>query len=141
ATVGDLVFRAMPMEPVYGRIVNFEPIGLGWVLGGLFWLRRWGQTGGRGWRNWMLAAFVLSLWTAWLGYMFVLILSVHFFTARHKRDPRLALLLLGLCVASIVLFMLQIHWVQPNAWQDCVAAAHRWISRNGWNRENLTGKD
>ncbi len=141
ATFGALLFAAMPMELVYGGMVNFEPIGLVWMLGGLFCLRRWEQTGGRGWRNWMLAAFVLSLWTAWLGYMFVLILSVHFFTTRHKRDPRLALLLLGLCVASIVLFMLQIHWVQPNAWQDCVAAAHRWISRKGWNRENVTWKD
>ena len=141
ATFGALLFAVMPMELVYGRMVNFEPVNLVWMLGGLFCLRRWEQTGERGWRNWMLAAFVLSLWTAWLGYMFVLILSVHFFTTRHKRDPRLALLLLGLCVASIVLFMLQIHWVQPNAWQDCVAAVRRWISRKGWHGSNVTWND
>src|SRR6266487_2198730 len=119
ATFGALLFAVMPMELVYGRMVNFEPVNLVWMLGGLFCLRRWEQTGGRGWRNWMLAAFVLSLWTAWLGYMFVLILSVHFFTTRHKRDPRLALLLL----------------------EDCVAAVRRWISRKGWHGSNVTWKD
>jgi hypothetical protein len=142
ATFGALLFAAMPMELYYGRMVNFEPIDLVWMLGGLLCLRRWEQTGGRGWRNWMLGAFVLSLWTAWLGYMFVLILSVYFFTTRRKRNPRLALLLLGLCIGSIVLFMLHIYWVQPSAWQDLIETFYRQMSSQTWgNRPNFTWKD
>ncbi len=142
AAFGAVLFAAMPMELYYGRMVNFEPIDLVWMLGGLLCLRRWEQTGGRGWRNWMLAAFVLSLWTAWLGYLFVLILSVSFFTTRRKRNPRLALLLLGLCIASIVLFMLQIYWVQPNAWQDLIENFNRRMSSQTWgNMPNFTWKD
>jgi hypothetical protein len=142
ATFGALLFAAMPMELFYGRMVNFEPINLVWMLGSLLCLRRWEQIGGRGWRNWMLAALVLSLWTAWLGYMFVLILSVHSFTTRRKRNPRLALLLLGLCVASIVLFMLHIYWAQPNAPQDLIEAFNRRMgSAKSWNGPNFTWED
>jgi hypothetical protein len=142
ATFGAGLFAATPMELYYGRMVNFEPIDLMWMLGGLLCLRRWEQTGGQGWRNCMLAAFVLSLWTAWLGYIFVLILSVCSFTTRGKRNPRLALLLLGLCLASIVLFMLQIYWVQPNAWQDLIENFNRRMSSQTWgNMPNFTRKD
>ena len=142
ATFGAVLFAATPMELYYGRMVNFEPIDLVWMLGGLLCLRRWEQTGGRGWRNWMLAAFVLSVWTAWLGYMFVLILSVYFFTTRRKRNPRLALLLLGLCVTSFMLFMLQIYSVQPNAWQDLIENFNRRMSSQTWgNMPNFTWKD
>ena len=141
ATFGAVLFAAMPMELFYGRMVNFEPINLVWMLGSLLCLRRWEQTGGRGWRNWMLAAFVLSLWTAWIGYMFVFILSVHFFTTRGKRNPRLALLLLGLCVASIVLFMLHIYWVQPNSWQDLIETFSRRMRSQFENGSYFTWED
>src|SRR6266487_4300766 len=141
ATFGAILFAAMPMELFYGRMVNFEPINLVWMLGSLFCLRRWEQTGGRGWRNWMLAGLVLSLWTAWLGYVFVLILSVYFFTARGKKNPRLAMLLLGLCVTSIMLFMLQISWVQPNAWQDLIETFNRRKGSQLPNGSNFTWKD
>lgn len=142
ATCGALLFAATPMELYYGHMVNFEPIDLVWMLGGLLCLRRWEQTGGRGWRNWMVAAFVLSVWTAWLGYMFLLILSAYFFATRRKRNPRLALLLLGLCIASIVLFMLYIYRVQPNAWQDLIENFNRRMSSQTWgNMPNFTWKD
>jgi len=142
ATFGTMLFAAMPMELFYGRMVNFEPINLVWMLGALLCLRRWEQTGGRGWRNGVLIAMVLSLWTAWLGYVFVLILCVHFFTTRGKRNPRLALLLLTLCIASIVLFLLQIYSVQPTAWRDLIEALNRRMgSQSVASRPNFTWKD
>jgi Dolichyl-phosphate-mannose-protein mannosyltransferase len=142
ATFGTMLFAAMPMELFYGRMVNFEPINLVWMLGALLCLRRWEQTGGRGWRNGMLAAIVLSLWTAWLGYVFVVILCVHYFTTRAKRNRPLALLLLGLCVVSIVLFLLQVHSVQPAPWRDLIEALNRRMgSQSGANRPNFAWKD
>jgi glycerol uptake facilitator-like aquaporin len=142
ATFGAMLFVATPMELFYGRMVNFEPINLVWILGALLCLRRWEQTGGLRWRNAMLAAIVLSLWTAWLGYLFVLILSVYFLTTREKRNPGLALLLLGLCVLSIVLFLLQVHSVQPAPWRDLIEALnHRMGSQSGANRPNFAWKD
>jgi dolichyl-phosphate-mannose-protein mannosyltransferase len=128
AAFSALLFAAMPMELFYGRMVNFEPIDLVWMLGGLLCLRRWEQTGQPRWRNSMLAAFVLALWTAWLGYMFVLVVCIHFFVTPGRRNPRLALLLLGLCLASVVLFLLHIRWVQPNAWQNLIDAFNRRMS-------------
>src|SRR5207302_37166 len=109
----------------YGRMVNFEPIDLVWMLGGLFCLRQWEQTGKARWRSWMLAAFVLALSTAWLGYMFVMGVCIHFLITPGRRNPRLAILVLGLCVVSGALFLLHIRWVQPNAWQGLIDAFNR----------------
>ena len=54
-------FAAMPMQLHYGRMVNFEPIGLVWMLGAVACLRQWEQTGAGSWRWLMLALLVLAL--------------------------------------------------------------------------------
>ena len=66
-------FAAMPMELRYGRMVNFEPIDLVWMLGALLCLRYWENSGRSRWCWLAVAALVLSLWTAWLGYLLSLI--------------------------------------------------------------------
>ena len=129
AAFSAVLFAAMPMELVFGRMVNFEPIDLVWMLSALLCLRRWEQTGKRLWRNLMIAASVFALWTAWLGYMFVLVVCLHFIITPGKRNLRLALLLLGLSLISILLFLLHIRWVQPDAWQDLMGAFNRRLAR------------
>ena len=124
-----LLFAATPMELVYGRMVNFEAIDLAWMLGGLLCLRRWEQTSEPHWRNLMIIAFVLTLWTAWLGYIFVLVVCLHFLISPGKRNPRLALLLLGLSLFSIMLFLLHIRWARQDAWQNLMDAFNYRLSR------------
>jgi hypothetical protein len=128
AAFSAMLFAAMPMELFYGRMVNFEPINLVWMLAGLLCLRRYGQTGRACWHYWMLVAFVLALWTAWLGYMLVLIVSLHFFITPRRRKPRLALLLIVLCVASAALFLMHVRLVLPHAWQELTYAFTRRMS-------------
>jgi hypothetical protein len=129
AAASALLFAATPMELVYGRMVNFEPINLVWMLGGLLCLRRWERTGKPHWRNLMITAFVLTLWTAWLGYIFVLVVCLYFLFSPTKRNPRMALLLLGLSVFSITLFLLHIRWARPDAWQNLMAAFNYRLTR------------
>jgi hypothetical protein len=126
-----VLFAAMPMELHYGRMVNFEAIDLAWMLAALECLRRWERTGAARWRWLMLAAVVLALWTAWLGYLFVLALAVHCFVTPGRRHRRLALLLLGLIAASLCLFLLQVSQVQPGAWADMIQTVKVRMARQG----------
>ncbi|HEY2342921.1 MAG TPA: glycosyltransferase family 39 protein, partial [Chthoniobacteraceae bacterium] len=125
ATFAAALFAATPMEIHYGRMVNFEAVDLVWMLGMLIFLRRWEQTGRRLWRNLLIFAIALALCTAWLGYIFALVLSLHFMTSPDRKYRRFGGLVLVLCVASVVLFFAQIHAVQPAAWES-VAKAFRW---------------
>ena len=138
AAFSALLFAATPMELVYGRMVNFEPIDLGWMLGGLLCLRRWEQTGQRHWRNLMIIAFALTLWTAWLGYIFVLVVCLFFLFSPRKRNPRLALLLLGLSLFSIMLFLLHIRWARQDAWQNLMAAFNYRLARTNASGVEVT---
>ena len=116
-----IVFSAMPMELHYGRMVNFEPIGLVWMLATLECLGQWERTGSAKWRWLMLVFIILALWTAWLGYLFALTLALHFAFVRGKRK-RLALSLLGLCAVSFCLFVFHVTRVQPRAWADMMGS-------------------
>ena len=138
ATFSAVLFAAMPMELVYGRMVNFEPIDLAWMLGGLLCLRRWEQTSEPHWRNLMIIAFVLTLWTAWLGYIFVLVVCLHFLISPGKRNPRLALLLLGLSLFLIVLFLLYVRSARQDAWQNLIAAFNYRLTRTNANSVEVT---
>lgn len=145
AAFSAILFAAMPMELHYGRMVNFEPIDLVWMLGALACLLQWERTGARRWRWLMLAFLVLALWTAWLGYLFVLTLALHFSLTPGRRDWRIALALPGLAAVSFCLFLLHVSLVQPGAWADMVdsfkmrmAASGDPIPWAGWARR-MTG--
>ncbi|MEP6671220.1 MAG: glycosyltransferase family 39 protein [Chthoniobacter sp.] len=117
AAFAVIAFAALPMELRYGRMVNFEPVNLVWMLGALLALRHWEKTGEGGWWWVFLTVAVLAVWTAWLGYLFVLVVSFH---------PRLSVRRRGwLFVAmavSLATFALQIRLVRPDAWHDLFAA-------------------
>jgi hypothetical protein len=138
AAFSALLFAATPMELIYGRMVNFEPINLAWMLGGLLCLRRWEQTGKPHWRNLMIIAFVLTLCTAWLGYIFVLVVCLYFLSCPRPRNPRLALLLLGLSLFSIVLFLLHIRSTRPDAWQNLIQAFKYRLRRTNASGREVT---
>jgi hypothetical protein len=124
-----LAFAAMPMELRYGRMVNFEPVDLVWMLGALCGLRAWEKTARRSW--WLLAfgALLLSLWTAWLGYLFVLVLCAWFLASRERRNVPLAALLGVAMIVSLVLFLWQVQHVRPGAWQEMHAALDARMAR------------
>jgi len=115
----------------YGRMVNFEPITLVWMLAGLLGLFYWQQTGRRRWCWLAGVALLLALWTAWLGYLFVLVLCAFFFFSSARRDVRLAWVLLGLSVASLMLFLLEVHHVKPGAWRDMFSALNYRMAKSG----------
>ncbi|MDR3402069.1 MAG: glycosyltransferase family 39 protein [Chthoniobacter sp.] len=121
AAFAVIAFAAMPMELRYGRMVNFEPVDLVWMLGILLGLRWWEKTGRRGWRWLFLFAAVLAMWTAWLGYFFVLIVC---FSSRLsiRRHVHLTGFLCSAVVVSILCFFLQIRLARPDAWHDLFAA-------------------
>jgi hypothetical protein len=138
AAFSALLFAAMPMELVYGRMVNFEPINLAWMLGGLLCLQRWEKTREPHWRNLMIIAFVLALWTAWLGYIFVLVVCLYFLVSPGKRKPHLAGLLLGLSLFSITLFLLHIRLVRQDAWQNLMGALNYRLGRTNASGTEVT---
>lgn len=129
ASFSALCFAAMPMELRYGRMVNFEPVNLVWMLSGLLCLRLWEQTHQRRWHLLILGSLFLSLWTAWLGYLFVLVLCVTLLLSSARPHRHLALVLLGLSAASFALFLLQAQSVQPDAFHGLVAAMNRRMAR------------
>ncbi len=121
-----IAFAAMPMELRYGRMVNFEPVNLVWVLCALLGLRIWKKTGREcGW--WVfLSAATLSMWTAWLGYLFVLVVG---FSVRLS--ARRQVLLFGAVLVSLLLFFGQIKLARPDAWHDLLAAMNYRMAHGG----------
>jgi hypothetical protein len=131
ATFCVLTFAAMPMELRYGRMVNFEPINLVWMLGALLALYYWERTGLARWRALVCAAFLLSFWTAWLGYLFAFVVCLGLLWFRRRRDVRLVLILAGLSVGSLILFLLEVHHVRPDAWRDMSVALNYRMAKTG----------
>ncbi|MEO6787656.1 MAG: glycosyltransferase family 39 protein [Chthoniobacteraceae bacterium] len=131
AAFAVIVFASAPMELVYGRMVNFEPVVLVWMLASLLSLRRWESFRSAAWRNAAAAFLVLAMWTAWLGYLFALTLCIYFLIARHDRRPRFALSLITLAVLSLVLFFLHIRLANPDAWRDLMASFNERLARAG----------
>jgi 4-amino-4-deoxy-L-arabinose transferase-like glycosyltransferase len=117
-----LAFAAMPMELRYGRMVNFEPLDLVWMLGAFLGLRLWAKTARRGWRFLAFGAILLALWTGWLGYLFVLVLCAFFAFSRQRRNLARASLYLMMMIVSLVLFFWEVHHVYPGAWREMMSA-------------------
>ena len=125
AAFSAAVFVTLPMELHYGQMVNFEPCALMWMLVALLSLRYMSITGHTRWRVSMIAACVLAMWTAWLGYFFVIILALHFaFFAREKQRAVAAWLWL-LALLSALAFLFQIRAVKADAWPDLATAFYQ----------------
>jgi hypothetical protein len=61
---------------------------------------------------------VCALWTDWPGYLFTVSVVVSLLLKKEKASRRFATLLLGMAVLSGILFLLQIRYVNPQAWSD-----------------------
>ena len=59
-----------------------------------------------------------ALWTDWPGYLFVVSVAVFFLLKKEKSSLHFAILLLGMIALSGILFLIQIRYVNPEAWRD-----------------------
>jgi hypothetical protein len=116
------IFAFLPMELHWGQMVNFEPYTLMWMLVGFVGFRQWHLKGGRRWWVMMIGGFTLSMLTAWMGYILVLILCVDFLAVERKRYARTGFLLLGIALVTFGLFRLQLHLAQPGSFSDVMDA-------------------
>ncbi|EDY20217.1 hypothetical protein CfE428DRAFT_2141 [Chthoniobacter flavus Ellin428] len=121
ATFAAIAFSAMPMELRYGRMVNFEPINLVWMLALLLAWQRWEVDGRRWWP--ILLAALLCEWTAWLGYLFVLAVCLSAY-GLARRNRRVMIGLLVTLPVSLLLFAVQIKLARPDSWHDLSIALH-----------------
>jgi 4-amino-4-deoxy-L-arabinose transferase-like glycosyltransferase len=111
-------FATLPMELHYGELVDYEPCLVMWMLAALVCLRNREVRPRRHWT--ILAALCCfgALWTDWPGYLFTVSVAVSFLLNKEKSSRRFAIVLLGITAASGILFLLQIRYVNPEAWHD-----------------------
>jgi hypothetical protein len=112
------VFATLPMELHYGDLVDYEPCLVMWMLAALVCLRNWEVRGGRRWMILAALCCFCALWTDWPGYLFTVSVAVSFVLKKEKSSVRFAILLLGMMALSASLFLLQIRYVNPEAWRD-----------------------
>jgi len=112
------LFATLPMELHYGDMVDFAPCLVMWMLAALVCLRYWDVRGGKRWA--FLAAFCCfcAVWTDWPGYLFAISISVSFLLKKRKQARWFAVVLLVIACFSGLLFLLQIHNANPDAWRD-----------------------
>jgi len=111
-------FVTLPVELHYGDLVDYEPCLVIWMLAALVCLRNWEVRGGRRWTILAALCCFCALWTDWPGYLFTISVAVLFLLKKEKSSVRFAILLLGMMALSGILFLLQIRYVNPEAWRD-----------------------
>jgi hypothetical protein len=112
------LFATLPMELHYGGMVDFAPCLVMWMLATLVCLRYWDVGCGKRWAFLAAFCFFCAVWTDWPGYLFALSISVSFLLKKTKRARWFALVLLAIAGFSGLLFLVQIHNVNPDAWRD-----------------------
>ncbi len=138
ATFSVAVFVTLPMELHYGQMVNFEPCTLMWMLAALLSVRYVRVTGNTRWWISMIAACVLAMWTAWLGYFFVIILALHFAFFAREKERTVAAWLWLLALLSALAFLYQIRGVRDDAWPDLATAFHQRLSASAGGAQRFT---
>src|SRR2546427_5737217 len=108
ATMAAAVFVVQPLTGVFGRMVNFEPCTLPWMLGALVSLQRWQQYGERHWLAALMICVWIGLWMGWHMHLLVLVMAALLVTRRVRREAWLAGALVGLALVSVGLFLVQI---------------------------------
>jgi hypothetical protein len=112
------LFVTLPMELHYGDMVDFAPCLVMWMLATLLFLRHWEVRGGKRWAVLAAVCCLGALWTDWPGYLFAIAISVSFLLRKRRRRSWFAVALLVCALFSGLLFLLQIHHVNPEAWRD-----------------------
>jgi hypothetical protein len=116
------------MELHYGQMVNFEPCTLMWMLAALLSARYVSLTGNSRWWISLIAVCVLAMWTAWLGYFFVIILTLHFAWFAREKERTVAVWISLLALLSALAFLFQIRAVRVDAWSDLARAFYQRLS-------------
>ena len=111
-------FVTLPMELHYGDMVDFEPCLVMWMLAALLCLHRWETQPRIGWAVAAGACCFCALWTDWPAYLFVGGISLSYLLSRVKKKRLFGIALIGLAMVTSLLFLLQIHHANPNAWED-----------------------
>jgi 4-amino-4-deoxy-L-arabinose transferase-like glycosyltransferase len=111
-------FVTMPMELHYGNLVDFEPSLVMWMLAALVCLRKWEKHPQSRWAILAGASCLCAVWTDWPGYLFTISVAISFLLKNEKFSRRFALALVGIVALSAALFLLQIRYVNPEAWSD-----------------------
>ena len=139
ATLSAAVLALQPMTLSIGRMVNFEPCTLPWMLAALWCLRRWQRTGRPAWRAGVLACFLAGLWTSWHMSLFAAALAAWLLAERRGRETRLAWEILLLTAFSAAMFLAWIRLARPDAWADLGTAfrlrlSHRTEAQFTWGQ-------
>jgi hypothetical protein len=111
-------FVTLPMELHYGDLVDYEPCLVMWMLAALVCLRNREARPRLRWTILATVCCVCALWTDWPGYLFTVSVAVSLLLEKEKSSRRFAVLLLGMAALSGILFLLQIRYVNPEAWRD-----------------------
>lgn len=134
AALSALLFAFLPMELAWGRMVNFEPLTLPWLLAGFLGLNAWHRTGETRWRAVMYAGFSLAMLTSWMGYIFTLVVCAGLLLFERRTHARTALTLLAIALAAGGLFLLQIRLADPDGLQDISQALQFRLSHSTGSR-------
>lgn len=111
-------FATLPMELHYGDLVDYEPCLVMWMLAALVCFWNWEVRPRRRWKILAALCCFCALWTDWPGYLFTVSVAVAFLLKKEKSSRRFAILLLGMVAISGIVFLLQIRYVNPEAWSD-----------------------
>ena len=116
------VFACLPMELRYGQMVNFEPLVLMLVLGGLVSLRLWKTSGKTAWKVAAMSAFMIGLWVDWAMYLFLIVLCGYWFYTRDSEAKRMARVLTVFGLISAAVYFIRIRLIRPDAWDSLIHA-------------------
>jgi len=118
AAMTTVFFVTLPMELHYGDMVDFEPCLVMWMVIALFCLHRWETQEKSGWAYAALFCCFCAVWTDWPGYLFNAGISLSFLFSKVKQKRQLGLALIAVSGVSFLLFLLQIHYANPDAFFD-----------------------
>ncbi|MEO6845679.1 MAG: PIG-L family deacetylase [Chthoniobacterales bacterium] len=121
------IFTVLPMELHYGKMVNFEPLVLLLILGGLLSLRYWQISGLRYWKWAFFGALMLGMWVDWAMHLFVLVLCAYWFIRPDKKMRRIAWTLLLSAIVFSVMYIIRIRMLNPGAWDSLASTFVRRI--------------
>lgn len=128
ATFSLALFACMPMELLYGRMVNFEPVILMLMLAGLLGLRYWRVSGNETWYWAAIGVFLVGLWVDWAMHIFVLTMCVSWLFWGGSKNRRTAWYLFAATAFFGVLHLIRIRLLRADAWSDL---AHTFFKRVG----------
>src|SRR5260370_17687660 len=113
ASLSAAVFACLPMELIYGKMVNFEPIVLMLIPCPLFSLRYFHLSTNRLWQRAAFGLLVIGMWVDWAMYIFVVVLCIWWFLNSNATHRRFARAVLFAALISGLLYLMSIRPLKP----------------------------